>query len=166
MILFDYKGLPHHDCHKSSHSWVWFSTGILFLFFSCMCSPPRDFPSPSLLGTKPRSGLRTHLLYMDTGCSPLYPAPFDTTCTASLGEINKMEMSSLHHHEGEVGIKFQQSMFAATEIDTRSLCYCKAPSCLQLCLYQKFLPLRLCQRLLNYFIFVAFEQLGVSVHIL
>lgn len=43
-----------------------------------------------------------------------------------LCEINKMEMSSLHHHEGEVGIKFQQSMFAATEIDTRSLCYCKA----------------------------------------
>jgi len=72
-----------------------------------------------------------------------------------------MEMSSLHHDDREVGIKFQQSMFAATEIDTRSLCYFKARSCLQLCLYQKFLPLCLCQRLLNYFIFVALEQLDL-----
>lgn len=77
-----------------------------------------------------------------------------------------MGMSSPHHHEGEVGIKFQQSMFAATEIDTRYLCYFQARSCLQLCLYQKFLPLCLCQRLLNCFIFVAFEQLDLSAHIL
>lgn len=103
---------------------------------------------------------------MDPGCGAPVPRCLRHRLRCVSAEINKMEMSSLHHREGEVGIKFQQSMFAATETDTRSLCYFKARSCLQLCLYQKFLPLRLCQRLLNYFIFVAFEQLDLSAHIL
>lgn len=103
---------------------------------------------------------------MGLGCRAPVPCSFWHNLGCASAEINTMEMSSLHHHEGEAGIKFQQSMLAVTEIDTRSLCYFKAWSCLQLRLYQKFLPLCLCQRLLNYFIFVAFEQLDLSAHIL
>lgn len=105
-------------------------------------------------------------VHVDRGCDAPVPHSLRHRLRYVSAEINKMEMSSLHHQEGEVGIKFQQSMFAATEIDTCSLCYFKARSCLQLCLYQKFLPLCLCQRLLNYFIFVALEQLDLSAHIL
>lgn len=103
---------------------------------------------------------------VDLGCIAPTPCSLRHCLCCVSAKINKMEMSSLHHHEGEVSIKFQQSMFAETEIDTRSLCYFKARSCLQLRLYQKFLLLCLCQRLLNYFVFVAFEQLDLSAHIL